>query len=198
MQNSKHAIAPGVIFAFFLLVLSCATPISKPTSIQTPTATPPGWIIQWLENPVCSPPCWETIQPGVTSIDTIQDIQKRFPDMQALTARGDPIITMIDLHLSLYDNLPIELIISKYGQPNYMRMFKCDSNGGCETHIVYSKLGMILNAYPEMNKNKFMEIKSTTNIFEIYFLQPGLDNYYSIFGDGWGKLNSWHGYGLYP
>jgi len=198
MKNNKRAIVLGFVFASFFLVLSCAKPHSRPTSILTPTATPPGWIIQWLENPACSPPCWETIQPGVTSIDTVQDIQKRYPDMQVLTARGDPIITMIALHFSLYDSLPIELIFSKYGQPNYMRMFKCDPNGRCETHVVYSKLGMILNVYPEMGKNQFMEITSTTNILKIYFLEPGLDNYYSFFGDGWGKLNSWHGYGLYP
>jgi len=182
----------------FLVLLSCIP--STGTITPTQIATPPGWIMESLENPVCFPPCWENITPGVSSIDSVQNIQQKYPDMSIETERGSSIVQMVKLNLSIYDNLPNELLISRFGKPDYVRIYKCDSNKRCEAHMVFVDLGMVLNLYPE-NTGKFQKfivtISPSTSVVNIYFLEPGLNNYYRNFGGDAGKMIPWNDFGTY-
>lgn len=186
-----------IILGLSSLLIACLGSTIQLTPTPVVTATPPGWIFDWLENPVCLPPCWETIQPGSTSINNIQTIQQRYPDMSVETEPGTSTIQMIGLYLSIYDNLPVQLIMSKFGSPDYVRLYKCDPNKRCETHLIFADIGMVLNTYPEdigKSGDDIVKICDQTSVFQIFFIEPGLNSYYNIFsGDNKQGLNEWKG-----
>ncbi|MBI3175711.1 MAG: hypothetical protein HYZ25_18470 [Chloroflexi bacterium] len=96
--------------------------------------------------------------------------------------------------------MPTKLIINKYGQPDYVRLYKCDPGAGCETHVIYEKLGMVMNLYlPDTNKqeNWSAEISPESNIFRVYFIETGLDSYWYNFPPAPYKIDKWAGYGVY-
>jgi len=188
-----------IILAISSALSACVSAASAPMPTATPN--PPGWIIDWLKNPVCTPPCWQGIQPGVTSKDSVEDIQRQFPDMSLETRRGTSIVQLISLNLPMDDHLPIGLIVSKYGQPSYVRLYKCDPNARCETHIVFPDLGMALDAYPDnigAGGHNAVRLSDNTSIFRIYLLEPGIASYHASFNGGPDEgLIRWTGYHEY-
>jgi hypothetical protein len=187
-----------IAVGFLSLLIACTSSAIKSTLV--PTTTPPAWIVRWLDNPACLPPCWETIQPGITSIESAAGIKLQYPDMSLETKRGTSTIRRIGLDLSMNDRLPLQMLLSKFGQPDYVRLYKCDPNNRCETHMIFQGIGMVLNAYPDdiaKGQEQTVEISATTPIFTIFFIQVGLNSYYDNFGDGVGKLTPWKNYGLY-
>ncbi len=198
---SRTAFPPAalVFLAAWLILSGCLVALPAPT--LTPVPTPPGWIIDWLDHPVCAPPCWGNIHPGVTSIDATRSIQQRYPDMSIETKRGTSIVEMVSLNLAMHDNLPIKLILARYGQPSHVRVYKCDPNSRCETHILFEPLGMVLDAYPEnvgSQGRNVVNLSDATDIFRIIFLEPGLAGYFASFS--WSAdapLMPWRGYGEY-
>jgi len=170
------------VFVFSITLPACLHTQKNNTLVST--ATPPGWIIEWLEEPSCQPPCWEMIQPGITHIDAISSITQRYPDMSVETVPGSSIVQIITLHLSIHDNLPISLFTSKFGKPNYVRIYKCDPNKKCETHVIFMEIGMILDLYPD-NLGEYPKdsvyITPSTSVFKVYFLEASIENYYNIF-----------------
>jgi hypothetical protein len=141
--------------------------------------------MDWIENPICSPPCWQGISPGITTIAGAQEQQTKYPNMSIESENGAAIVQIVKLNLSYYDILPINILISKYGEPNYVRIFKCDPNNKCETHVIFDNLGMVLNLYLEdegIDNAHAVTISSNSNILKIYFMQSGLDNYFAIGG----------------
>jgi hypothetical protein len=112
--------------------------------------------------------------------------------------KDDPIISKIYLSLA-YDNVSAKLLLDKYGQPDYVRLYKCD-NGFCETHVIYEKLGIVLNLappYTDYQRGWAVEISPETTIFEIYFIEVGLDSYWYNFPPDPKKIDEWKGYGTY-
>src|SRR6266496_222154 len=42
-----------------------------------PTLSPqPDWLVRWLNEPICQPPCWENVTPGKTSFKDALPIAK--------------------------------------------------------------------------------------------------------------------------
>jgi hypothetical protein len=65
----KKIVLVIVVLNIFGSLLSCS---GEATAIDqahiTPTLSPqPDWLVRWLNEPVCQPPCWEKITPGKTS-----------------------------------------------------------------------------------------------------------------------------------
>ncbi len=188
-----------LVVSSVLLLSGCLIAFPAPTS--TPVPTPPLWIIDWLNSPACEPPCWENIHPGATSIDATRSIQQQYPDMSIETKRGTSVVEKISLNLPVYDNMPIKLVLAKYSQPSYVRIYKCDPNGRCETHILFEPIGMVLDAYPQdiggQGRNA-VALSENTDIFKIIFLEPGLESYYASFGQSANTaLIPWRGYSEY-
>lgn len=191
------------VLAIWIIILAGAcTPQSNPPT-TTPTATvisvPPEWFIQWLENPACSPPCWESITPGITSLNDTSNFQQKYPSVYLKKQKDSSIVLSVTLDLA-YEHVPTKLIINKYGQPDYVRLYKCDPGAGCETHVIYEKLGMVMNLYlPDANKQESwsVEISPESNIFRVYFIETGLDSYWYNFPPAPYKIDKWVGYGVY-
>jgi hypothetical protein len=187
-----------------LLLTACATPILQPTptaAIDATNITPmsPKLVLDWLENPACSPPCWEGIMPGVTLADAARTILQKYPDAAVEPSNDGSIVRRITLNLSLYDYLPLELVLSKYGQPDYVHIFKCDPNSKCDVNIIYEKLGLILDPYLDnvgKSQTAIVDIFPKNHIVKFYFIEPGLENYRNMFG-GPGEIQDWHGFGTY-
>jgi hypothetical protein len=99
------------------------------------------------------------------------------------------------------DHLPIGLFFSKYGQPGYVRVYKCDPNNRCETHVIFEEIGMVLNTYPEDNGDQghhLVDLSERTNVFRISFFEAGLENYYASFSRSENEdLVPWTGYHQY-
>jgi hypothetical protein len=186
---------------FIIVFGACALQNTPPTITPTVAATsaPPEWFLRWFENPACSPPCWETITPGITSVGDIYSIEQQYPQMHVVTKqKGDPTISKIYLSVP-YDHVPAKLLLDKYGQPDYVRLYKCDS-GVCETHVIYEKLGIVLNfapPYTDYQQGWTVEISPESNIFEIYFIETGLDSYWYNFPPDPKAIDKWKGYGAY-
>lgn len=119
--------------------------------------------------------------------------------MYVETQKGESTVLMITLDL-VYENVPLRLIVEKYGQPNYVRLYKCDPGANCETHVIFEKLGMVLNFYlPPIDNQPIwtVEISPESNIFRIYFIEVGLDKYWYNFSGDPKKMDEWKGYGAY-
>lgn len=199
MSRTAFPATALVLLASLLALSGCLAALPAPTA--TPVPTPPGWIMDWLNRPVCAPPCWGNIRPGITSLDRARSIQQQYPDMAIEAIRGTSIVQMISLNLPIHDNLPIKLILAKYGQPSYVRLYKCDPNNRCETHILFEQIGMVLNAYPEDiggQARNGIALSADTNVVGIFFLKPRLESYFASFSPSANApLIPWRGYGKY-
>jgi hypothetical protein len=195
----KFDYSPITLVVLAIIITGCM-PVA---TIPTPMPTPPLWITKWLEHPACSPPCWENIQPGITSVDSIQDIVSQYsPNMDVVTKPGNTVVQSVRLFFSLDENLPLSLLISKYGPPDYVRIYQCDSSLNCDTHVLYTKIGMVLSvSTPEIGdwamKDK-VAVYSDTRVIQIYFLKTGLENYYELYTADSHQATPWNGYKEYP
>jgi len=200
----KHNLKTRLEIAVACLVLlaACSTLSAYPT--VTPVLTTPEWILDWLENPECSPPCWQGITPGITDIARARQIQNKYPNMSVEIENGTPTVRLIGLHLSLYDVLPVSALLSKYGEPAYVRIFKCDPTDNCETHVIFDDIGMIVDLYPENigeGETPAVEITPSTNIAKIFFTKIGVEGYFDVpfFSGGPSpELIPWQGFKRYP
>ena len=132
-----------------LLIICCSMTNPKPT----PEPRPPI-IQQFLTDPTCKPPCWETITPGETDIFDAADILSNTPGIildhgpRDQTGRGKEIcwsfdetdgvgraeattqsdsISRIWLYFGSEQNVTVEEIIAYYGEPNYVLVRTCYS-----------------------------------------------------------------------
>jgi len=91
------------------------------------------------------------------------------------------------------------MLISKYGDPSHVRIFKCDPNGRCETHVIFGDKGMVFNLYLKdegRSDTRIVTISASSNILKIYFIDFGLHAYFDIpgfSGDPNSDLIPWEG-----
>jgi hypothetical protein len=188
-----------------LAMLSMGTGCAPYKQAPAPTTTPPtpAWIVKWLEDPACYPPCWENIRPGVSTVDSVQAILSQYsPNVGISTVQGSSVIRTVRLAFGLDNNLPLSLLISKYGSPDYVRIYLCDESGNCDTHAIFTKIGMVLTLYlPEIGEIYLKDrvaISSDARVTDIYFLEAGLDKYYESYSPDAHQLTAWSGYKEYP
>ena len=164
----------GLILLILVVVSSCRIPFDL---LSTPTPVPRNaWLTEWLEDPVCQPPCFMEIIPGVTTItETLQILSAR-PDVQItsgplvdidgttkelswdfttptqydgarmITDEEGKTISIIDMGPGLHQSLTVADVITHYGPPE--SVYHADCRGReCVVHLVYLSSGMVLETF---------------------------------------------------
>lgn len=202
-----------------ILGVSCQS-----TNTPIPSVTPESainWWTSWLDRPVCKPPCWQNITPGVTTRDEAVSILENTPDItityngeygvswdfKAKTEGGDMRLseegTVSSIWLgSVSDRkLLLKTVIASYANPEYVKPYDC-REGMCITVLVYPDFGMLLDVFIKNEgtiSNPQIEIFPDTIIDRVYFIERGIENFQKIpdFQD-YDLLMKWKGYGEYP
>src|SRR5689334_4396309 len=69
----------ATIVLLIITVVSCSN-VSTPPAVPSVTPDrPPNWWISWLAQPVCKPPCWQNITPGITTFAEAVSILEQTP-----------------------------------------------------------------------------------------------------------------------
>jgi hypothetical protein len=195
------------------------------TSTPIPSATPeisPNWWTSWLAQPVCKPPCWQNITPGLTTRDEAAAILENTPgvvitynnkdglswNFGTKTEEGnvilseDGIVSGIWIESVSYRKLLLKTIVVSYNEPKYVKPIDC-REGKCVTALVYPDVGMFLTVFVEnkkiTNDPPQFEILPDTIVDRVYFMEPGIEKFQEIsFIPDYGLLMKWKGYGEYP
>lgn len=124
-----------------------------------PTPRPKAdWLIKWLENPECRPPCYQSIVPGESTLEYAQARFKKVPNMEiidvsfpedydftdlgqitwgyknsndsgiAYTFPNKLVISYIDL--VVYEDVLINEVIEIYGPPSHVWFIDCRAEIG--------------------------------------------------------------------
>jgi hypothetical protein len=194
-------------------------PVTPETS--TTPEIPTIWWETWLIQPVCKPPCWQNITPGVTTKDEAVSILKKMPDITITynvpsgvdwdlvsnktggwLGAQNGIVTSVVLG-SAYDNLTLETVVASYGYPNFVAPVDC-RDGMCSTILVYPDLGIWLDVFVEnkrWNSDSIkVEILPDTIVNRVSFVEQGMENFkqsyltseYNV------PIMDWKEYGNYP
>lgn len=208
----------NTLLSLFIIILgaSCSRFI-----VVTPssTATVIPWWNSWLDHPACKLPCWESITPGMTTIEKALSILKNIPTIKikyqselgiswiskednttgGFLSTDNGVVSIIVLD-SVYSKLTLEKVVATYGYPSYVEPYDC-RDGMCATMLVYPDLGMFMDVFIEdlgIGRHK-VKIQPETEVGRISLIPTGLENYKKIptFQD-YGILMEWKGYGEYP
>ena len=192
-------------------------PSATPASSATPNLLL-NWWTSWLIHPVCKPPCWHNITPGVTTKDDALRIIEAAPELTITYKTKDAIEWEFNqnkeeeigwLHISQSEkvdwlintsgeSLLLKKVIAAYGNPRLVNPFDC-REGKCDTALVYPDLGMLLTVYignTRDNSQPQFEILPDTDIYRVHFMEPGTENSLSAPMDK-EILMDWKGYGIY-
>jgi hypothetical protein len=185
----------SILFLAFLVLLgiaSCRLPIEL---YSTPTPTPRNlWLVKWLKDQDCKPPCFMGITPGMTTMtETLQllsmmpDLQIRqgplvFVDHQELiwdfitntpndggrlhTDGKGKAVSFIDLSVGSDQNLTLSEIIDAFGPPDHVYIPYCPEPRQCIVHIIYLSSGMSLELFlpADIDKNNKHTVNISSNL----------------------------------
>jgi hypothetical protein len=208
-----------------MVSVACAN-TSTPTPNPIPSATletPSNWWISWLSRPVCSPPCWQNITPGITTFDeaaaTLQQtpgititfkskigLDWEFSKDEGGVLHADQAGTVQFFWLaSVSDNkLSVKSIVAVYDEPDYVKPYDC---GGevtmCSIALIYPDLGMCIHIYKENKggdaESPHFEVSATDDINRVYFFESGLENFPNLYTLRENEVPlHWKGFGEYP
>ena len=208
--NSRRSIfiffIVGLLFIF--LITACQFPSSSRTKL-TPTPNPPSWLSDWLNKPVCKPPCWEGITPGNTTFTETEKIltelpwiklnfgpEKPTPNYRRLKFTWQFIQPSKVLGYAYSDDeedLTISLgfegilttklkdVINNYGDPSHVFIADCTDHR-CGTELLYIDSGMVIYLNPLIPDWKgFVAVSSETDIRGVGFFPPGRDGFLSAY-----------------
>ena len=169
-----------------------------------PTHSPkPDWLVRWLNEPVCQPPCWENITPGKTSFTDALAIAKAISgaklsyvgddnirlksnhynafNFAILLSKGDANIQVIRL-TTQFTSLELSEIVDRYGFPDEMIKYGLPSPEGSSVWIdlLYYDLGMVVTFYalPDDPWNR-VSLSPDISIASIQFYAPQLEHYFN-------------------
>jgi len=212
--------------AFCLLSLSiiiCCVSCG-PVVATAITATPENswnWQTAWLDQPVCKPPCWQNINPGVTTRDEAVSILENTPgivitynkknglswNFGTKTEGGNVVLSEDGIVSGVWlgstnKNLYLKEVVAAYSFPKYVNPFDC-RDGMCDTVLVYLDLGVLLTVFVENkgvnNDTPRLEILPETIVYRVYFIEPGMENSQNYLGSqDNAPIMDWKGYGEYP
>lgn len=188
----------------------------------SPTLSPmPDWLVLWLNEPVCQPPCWENIIPGTTSFVDAQIIAPKISGFEIelvgvefirlnakqqhgvinivnIVSHGEQSIQVISLDTT---NTFLELgeIVDIYGFPDEILKYSIYSMefNSFSIDLLYYDLGMVIS-FPFDTSNN-INLNPHIKVDAINFYTPHLENYFDHLQYGVDvspaiKLN---GYGVY-
>ena len=215
----KRSMTLLVLFGLLtILGVACQNTTTAQASV-TPEI-PPNWWTTWLAQPVCKPPCWQNITPGLTTMDKAVSILENSPETKitfksedgvdweftkdeggTLSVSQDRIVRMIWIGSVSDRKLFVKTIVASYNYPEYVKPYDC-REGMCITALVYPDLGMLLSVFIE-NRGEInspqIEILPETVVNRVYFIEQGIENFLDLFliqeND---LLIEWMGYGEYP
>jgi hypothetical protein len=196
----------GIILLFE--VTACQS-IFSPQYTPTPTPNPPAWFTEWLNNPVCQPPCWEGITPGKTTITDTQKILIQLPWLMidfgpgklrpldstiTITWKGVPPSQVAgyadsDDHtyrinqLGLQGDFPTKIkeLIAIYGDPTLVYVPRCD-RGACGVSLIFMSDGMMIELYHvRPDWRGYFTVTPDAEITRIWFFPPGEDGFSATF-----------------
>jgi len=204
-----------------LLIISISCNALPAASATTTPEHSINWWTSWLNNPVCSPPCWHNITPGLTTMDEAISILENTPDL-IITFKSDDGIDWVFRQnedeggtLSTSPNgivawlvntsdgtLHLETIIAFHNYPKYVKPYDC-RDGMCSTALIYPDLGMFLSVFLQNkgvdNDSPRLEILSNTIVDRVYFIEPGEESFLNLYHFSESELlMDWKGYGHYP
>jgi hypothetical protein len=135
------------------------------TSNRQPSVARSTWIDEFLENPVCKPPCWENIVPGQTTIQEAKEILLAKGNIKVLSSYEDAFewefipngehgkvesdphsnrVAFINFVLTGVQSLRLEEILKKYPEPSYIDFHPNSHNlKSCYIYIIYESIGLI-------------------------------------------------------
>jgi len=211
----------ALLFGLFIYSsVSCRT-----VGLTPKTATPENlrmWQLTWLDQPTCSPPCWQSITPGLTTRNEALTILENMPSVEItyneeggltwyfgtkkgeggnITASAGGIVSSIWLG-SINEDLQIEKVVAFYNFPKYVQPFDC-RDGMCDTALIYPDLGMLLAVFVtnenESNAVPRIIILPETTVYRVYFIEPGKERSQNFLrSDITPLMLEWKGYGEYP
>jgi hypothetical protein len=196
-----------------VILVVCGLPILRRAFTSrippTPTPPPPDWFTDWLNKPVCYPPCWQGITPGTTSITDaailISEIpsvkitfgpEETMPDKNRLTLEwqfGQPSSGFgraysddqgnITTSISFQGILSTVLmdVVGIYGVPSDVFIPDCQ-DGRCRTQLIYLNYGMVVNLgdlKPDWRGK--ISVTPDTEIRGIEFFPPGEDGFLAAY-----------------
>ena len=199
-----------------------AVSVASVQSVQPPMEPRHEWITRWLNQSVCAPPCWEGIVPGETLLkDAIvlvegvpnakitgeweqvfewemagSDYGKAFTNLE-IGMSGNDSIAWIDISMNKNQSVVLEEAVDVYGSPSYIQVVYCNEVLSCDTNLIYSRNGMVLQLYLELNPKGNVEVKRESTILRLLFFVPGLENYMAVSPYRFSSLKHWEGYGYY-
>lgn len=221
----KKVIFVIVSLSVLSLLFACSGEIPATEEPYHPTLSPqPDWLVRWLNEPVCQPPCWENISPGKTSFKDALSIAKAISGTK-LSYVGDDNIRLksnqydaynfalllsrygantqvIDLDTS-HTSLELGEIVDRYGFPNEMIKYGHSSAEFSSVWIdlLYHDLGMVITFYalPDDPWNR-VSLSPNTSITSIQFYAPQLEYYFNEspeYGVNVSPAIKLKGYGIY-
>lgn len=207
-----------------LITLGASCQISN-TSRPVPTETPEissNWWTTWLAHPVCKPPCWQNITPGLTTMEEAVSILENSPEIKikfqdkygidwrfnqnkdeggVITTTPDGIVYTIRIGSVSERKLFVKTIVASYGHPEYVKPYDC-REGMCATILVYPDVGIFLDVFIKNTGTisiPQIEIRPDTPVYRVYFFEQGIENFQRIpTFQNYELLMEWKGYGEYP
>ena len=225
---NKRAIISTAIALLLMLSASCNAFPSSPATATfiSPTVTPKtsiNWWTAWLAQPVCKPPCWENITPGVTTIDEAKSILEKMPGVAIdyespwglswdfgakdqggnIVGSDDRKVDCIWMGNSGDPAMHLEQIVAVYHFPEYVKPYDCDPAWMCSIALIYPDLGLLFSTYTEMKELDYsspeFSILPEDEIYRVYFFEPGIEFLDGFYNQGESELPiRWKGYGDYP
>ncbi len=205
MMGTKIILLTATLIISILFVSSVFLFRSPLGNSSTSTPSPPEWFMDWLQAPVCLPPCWQGITPGITSITDTVKLLKEIPWItitygpksdypkrnrleiwwqsnppsrvvgQAYSDDQGNITTSISFNGIL--STALKDVVTAYGVPNYVFIPDCQ-DGRCRTQLVYITSGTMIDlGILKPNWRGFVTISSDTKIRGIEFFPPGEEGF---------------------
>jgi hypothetical protein len=192
----------------------------------TPTPLPPAWFTAWLHDPVCQPPCWEGITPGMTTMTETVKILQSLPGVKiddgptrfsphtdfqlewSIPPTGGGMAFASDNglinHFFVKDFLstPLQKVIESYGLPDNVFITSCDV-GFCVTNLIYMQTGMMVELFLDWDRAAESDVTITpdSEVRGIEFFVPGEKGFldaFSQYSESFPRWSyPWIGYGKY-
>ena len=206
-----------------IAVISCS---NVSTNTAMPSATPensPDWWVSWLAQPVCKPPCWQNITPGITTFDEALSILKKTPGVTitykskngldwrwskqeggTLYASQEATVEGFWIANKLDNKLLFKTIVGTYGEPEYVKPYDCNVEiVMCSVALIYPNLGIVLSIYIENKgetaKTPEFELSPDNVIDRVYFLKTGIESIPNFYNLEESEVPiPWKGFGKYP
>ena len=177
------------------------------------------WFTQWVNNPVCQPPCWENITPGETTmkdalsiISNLSNIKITYrtsaaidwefskSDTGAILSDDEGKVLSVILHSNTGNITRLNKVIDKYGIPSFIQPYDCREDK-CATTAAFPNIGLNIDLFLQNNgglTDLAIDVNSSAAVYTILFFPPGVENYYKLPIPQNYQAIKWKGYGQYP